>query len=361
MTPRTYSVPPRESRIPVAILWATGMVGRRFADLLANHPYFEVVQVAASPNSQGKVYGELLASRGFESPESIKNLILGTKDDISPVTVKLVFSAFEGTKHEIQATETELANKGLFVVSNNSAHRWTPEVPMMLPEVNPDHLALLETQESYIQHKGAIVVKPNCSIQSFTPVLKAWENFGIKQVTVVTEQAISGAGKTFAEWPEMVDNVIPYIGGEEEKTQSEPLKILGKNTGNHIELSTLPIVALCTRVAASDGHMANVIVELSQDISIEDLKNALETFQNPVASYQLPSSPESFLIYTAEENRPQTRLDRDTGTGMSVTVGRLQKKSPTLISFSALSHNTLRGAAGGAVLSAELLVAKWYL
>ncbi len=227
-TPRSYSTPHLETKIPVAILGATGMVGRRFAELLADHPYFSVAQVAASPNSRGKNYSKLVQSRWYTIPEWLSELTLGNIWDISRDRVRLIFSAFEGTKDEILTTESELASKWLIVVSNNSAHRWTLDVPMMLPEVNPDHLDLLVIQASYLQNKWGIVVKPNCSIQSFVPILKAWEQYGIRRVHVVTEQSISGAGKTYLEWPEMVDNVIPHIWGEEEKSENEPFKVLGE-------------------------------------------------------------------------------------------------------------------------------------
>ncbi len=360
-TPRSYSTPHLANKIPVAILGATGMVGRRFAELLADHPYFSVAQVAASASSRGKPYGDLVHSRWYAVPQSVSPLTLTDAWDISRDHVRLVFSAFDGSKSEILQTESELADRGLIVISNNSAHRWTPDVPMMLPEVNPDHLDLLTSQTSYIQSKWGIVVKPNCSIQSFVPILKAWEQYGIRRVHVVTEQSISGAGKTYAEWPEMVDNVIPHIWGEEEKSENEPLKVLGKIQNWVLSQLDLPISAICTRVASSDGHMANVFVEFDRNPSEQDLKKAIVEYNNPIATYHLPTSPEQFMMYTDDPNRPQNRLDRDNGVGMSITVGRLQSKWHNTYSFSALSHNTLRWAAGWAVLTAELLYARWYL
>lgn len=360
-TPRSYSTPHLANKIPVAILGATGMVGRRFAELLADHPYFSVVQVAASPSSQGKNYNELVTARWCTIPRWLFHLTLDNIWDISRDHVRLVFSAFEGTKDEILSTESELAKKWFVVVSNNSAHRWTPDVPMMLPEVNPEHLSLLTTQSSYLEKRWGIVVKPNCSIQSFVPILKAWEVFGIKRVHVVTEQSISGAGKTYREWPDMVDNVIPYIWGEEAKSENEPLKVLGKIRDWVLSKLDLPISAICTRVASSDGHMANVFVEFHESPSEEHLKKAITEYVNPIGMHHLPSSPDQFMIYTDDPDRPQTRLDRDNGDGMSITVWRLQNKWHNTYSFSALSHNTLRWAAGWAVLTAEVLHAKWYL
>lgn len=251
------------------------MVGRRFAELLVDHPFFRVEVLTASPRSTGRMYVDITSERGHQVPHS---LAFRQIEDVSMVTrerVQLVFSAFEGTKDQILTTESELADRGFLVVSNNSAHRWTSDVPMLMPEVNADHLELLKTQESWKISRGGIVVKPNCSIQSFVPVLKAWRKFGIKNVHVVTEQAISGAGKTFEEWHEMVDNVIPHIGGEEDKTESEPLKILGPS-GKPLSPEDFPISAICTRVAASDGHMANVFVEFESTPSREDLIEAIQ-------------------------------------------------------------------------------------
>jgi aspartate-semialdehyde dehydrogenase len=341
LEPRLYSTPPLSEKIPVAIIWATGMVGRRFSELLAEHPYFRVEALTASPRSTGRMYVDIASERGHKVP---KSLAFHQIEDLAWITrkrVRLAFSAFEGSKEEIIATESELAQKGFMVVSNNSAHRWTPAVPMLMPEVNADHLSLLETQESWKNADGGIVVKPNCSIQSFVPVLKAWEKFGIKDVHVVTEQSISWAGKTFEEWEEMVDNVIPHIGWEEDKTENEPRKILGL-AGSPLTKEDLPISAICTRVPTSDGHMANVFVEFDWAPSREELEGALRSYQNPLDELSLPSSPEEFLIYSEDPNRPQTRLDRDTGNGMSVTVGRLQQKWPKTWSFSGLSHNTVR-------------------
>jgi aspartate-semialdehyde dehydrogenase len=360
LEPRKYSTPPLTEKIRVAIVWATGMVGRRFAELLSEHPYFQVEALTASSRSTWRMYVDIATERGHRVP---KSLAFRQIEDLSQVTrtrVRLIFSAFEGTKDEILTTESELAKRGFMVVSNNSAHRWTPDIPMLMPEVNADHLSLLETQESWKNAEGGIVVKPNCSIQSFVPVLKAWEKFGIKDVHVVTEQSISWAGKTFEEWEEMVDNVIPHIGGEEQKTETEPLKILGQD-GKPLDKAQLPISAICTRVATTDGHMANVFVEFHWAPSREELERAISEYDNPLKSLDLPSSPYKFLIYSKDLDRPQTRLDRDTGDGMSVTVGRLQQKWLQKWSFSGLSHNTLRWAAGWAVLTAELLHARWYL
>jgi aspartate-semialdehyde dehydrogenase len=360
LKPRQYNTLPLTTKIPVAIVWATGMVGRRFAELLVEHPYFRVEALTASPRSTGRIYTDIANERWHTVPHSLAYQQIEDLSSITQDRVRLIFSAFEGTKEKILATESELARKGFVVVSNNSAHRWTHDVPMLMPEVNVDHLSLIESQASWKETRGGIVVKPNCSIQSFIPVLKAWERFGIKNVHVVTEQAISGAGKTFGEWQEMQDNVIPHIWWEENKTEQEPLKILGSDR-KPLSSHQLPISAICTRVATSDGHMANVFVEFEWSPTREDLEEALRNYENPIAWLHLPSSPEEFLIYTDDPNHPQTWLDRDTGGGMSVTVWRLQQKWSKKWSFSWLSHNTLRWAAGWAVLTAELLHAKWYL
>jgi len=346
LTPRQYNTPPLIEKIPVAIVWATGMVGRRFAELVTDHPYFDIVALTASQASTGRMYGDILAERWFWVQHALAYQQLVDISELTRDRVRLVFSAFDWSKDEILRTESMLAERWLMVVSNNSAHRWTPDVPMMLPEVNHEHLELLHSQESYQKNGGWIVVKPNCSIQSFVPVFKAWEQFGIKNAHVVTEQAISGAGKTFDTWPGMRDNVIPHIGWEELKTETEPMKILGKIEGGTLLARTLGISAICTRVAVTDGHMANVFIEFDRKVTKKELEDALRNFWNPLAKYHLPSSPDEFMIYTEDPDRPQTLLDRDNGNGMSITVGRLQQKWSKKWSFSWLSHNTLRWAAG---------------
>lgn len=348
-------------KLKVGILGATGMVGQRFITLLENHPWFEVVCLAASANSVGKNYQKAIAGRWKlqeKIPESIKNMkISSIEDDLDKISrpADFVFSAFDVEKEITKKIEEKYAAI-LPVVSNNSAHRWTLDVPMIMPEINPDHLELIKIQRKNRGWRGFIVVKPNCSLQSYLPIIYALKKFNPVEVSVTTLQAISGAGKNFKIWPEMVDNVIPFIGGEEEKTEKEPMKILGLVDNNHIELASRPkISATCIRVAASDGHMANVSVKFEKKPSREEIIEALHNFQNPLATLNLPSAPKKFIKYFPEDDRPQTRLDRDFENGMGITCGRFRQDPLSHWKFVALSHNTIRGAAGGAILTAELL------
>lgn len=356
-------------KLNVGILGATGMVGQRFISLLESHPWFEVVCVAASPRSAGKTYEKAVEGRWqmkSEIPNGVKNLIVKrVEDDLDEISkeVDFVFSALEMDKQKIKEIEEAYAGKDVPVVSNNSAHRWTEDVPMIIPEINPDHVKLIDIQrKNRGWNKGLIAVKPNCSIQSYVPIIKALEKYGPKRVAVTTLQAISGAGKTFETWPEMVDNVIPLIGGEEEKSEKEPMKVLGSIENDKLKLAEVPeISATCIRVPATDGHMASISIKLEKEIDDKEFINAIRTFNNPIAELNLPSAPKEFIKYFDEEDRPQTKLDRDFENGMGITVGRLRKDLILGWKFVALSHNTIRGAAGGAILLAELLKAKGYI
>ena len=356
-----------EQKLKVGILGATGMVGQRFISLLENHPWFEVVTVAASPRSAGKTYAEAVGDRWKMTtpmPEAVKDLVVMNVNDVEHVasTVDFVFSAVDMTKEEIKAIEEEYAKTETPVVSNNSAHRWTPDVPMVVPEINSDHFDVIEDQKKRLgTTRGFIAVKPNCSIQSYAPCLAAWKEFGPKEVVATTYQAISGAGKTFKDWPEMVENIIPYIGGEEEKSEQEPMKIWGKVQDGKIVNATAPnITAQCLRVACLNGHMAAVFASFEKKPTLEEIKECWANFEGEPQKLSLPSAPKQFLHYYEEDNRPQTKLDRMTEGGMAVNIGRLRQDSQYDIKFVCLSHNTLRGAAGGAVLMAELLAAKGY-
>lgn len=356
-------------KIPVGILGATGMVGQRFVELLSDHPWFEIVVVAASPRSAGKSYYDAVKGRWVSRnpiPKNVAKLKLkAVEEDLETIRkeVRLVFSALDLDKGPIQKIEENYAAAGVFVVSNNSAHRWTPDVPMVVPEINPQHLKVIDSQRKKRGWtSGGILVKSNCSIQSYVPILEAWKRFEPMKVTVTTLQAISGAGKTFASWPEMVENVIPYIGGEEEKSEQEPMKIWGTIQNGKIKNATLPkISATCIRVAVADGHMASVSVKFRKKPTTQQLLAAIKNYKNPVADLKLPSAPKQFIHYFEEDNRPQTKLDRGLGNGMSISIGRLREDTILDYKFVALSHNTLRGAAGGAVLAAELLAAKNYV
>jgi aspartate-semialdehyde dehydrogenase len=353
-------------KIPVAVLGATGMVGQRFVALLADHPWFELKVVAASARSAGRSYAEAVAGRWTQTvpiPPTVAGMtVLEVEKDDKAIagSVALAFSAVAMDKARIRAFEERYAGMDVAVVSNNSAHRWTEDVPMMIPEINPQHADLIAIQRKNRGWKrGLIVVKSNCSIQSYVPVLHALNAFEPERVIVCTQQAISGAGKTFESWPEMRDNVIPYIGGEEKKSEDEPLRVWGEIRNGKIELAKKPVIsATCIRVPVTDGHMASVNVAFAKPASREALIAAIKGFQNPVADLKLPSSPPEFLKYFDEDDRPQTKLDRDLGNGMTITVGRLREDSILGWKFIALSHNTLRGAAGGAVLTAEFLAAK---
>ena len=346
----------------VGIIGATGMVGQRFLTLLEDHPYFEVTALVASPRNAGKTYEQALDGRWKMTtplPEKYKNMIVISSEDIAAVKelVSFVFCAVNMKKDEIKALEEAYAKAEIPVVSNNSAHRWTPDVPMVIPEVNADHYEVIEAQKKRLGTKrGFIAVKPNCSIQGYVPALTAVKDFGIKEMVVTTYQAISGAGKTFNEWPEMIDNIIPFIGGEEEKSEQEPLRIWGKVVDGQIVKADGPaITSQCIRVPVTDGHMAAVFVKFENKPTKEQILARWKTFSGKPQELGLPSAPEQFITYMEEDNRPQTKLDRDIYGGMGVTVGRLREDTIYDYKFVALAHNTLRGAAGGALLCAELL------
>ena len=357
------------SKLKVGILGATGMVGQRFIALLENHPWFEVVTVAASERSAGKTYEEAVGGRWKMTspmPEAVKKLVVKNVSNVEEVAsgVDFVFSAVDMTKEEIKAIEEAYAKAETPVVSNNSAHRWTDDVPMVVPELNPEHLALIETQKKRLgTKKGFIVVKPNCSIQSYTPMLMALKEFGPKEVVATTYQAISGAGKTFKDWPEMVDNVIPYIGGEEEKSEQEPLRVLGKVENGKIKKADLPkITCQCIRVPVLNGHTASVFVKFRRKgLEKEQLIEKLVHYSGLPQQLGLPSAPKQFIQYLEDDNRPQIALDVDFENGMGISVGRIRRDSVYDWKFVGLSHNTVRGAAGGAVLCAELLKAQGYI
>lgn len=356
------------NKLKVGIVGGTGMVGQRFITLLENHPWFEVVSIAASEKSSGKSYLEAVEGRwklNVPIPEKVKNIIVKNAADVEDVAkdVDFVFCAVDMKKDEIKALEEAYAKTDTPVVSNNSAHRWTPDVPMVIPELNDSHLEIIESQRKRLGVKnGFIAVKPNCSIQSYVPALHPLRQFGVSKVTACTYQAISGAGKTFTDWPEMIDNVIPYIGGEEEKSEQEPLKIWGAIEGNEIVKAKSPIITTqCIRVPALDGHMAAVFVSFDKKPSKDEILALWESFKGKPQALELPSAPKQFLKYMTEDNRPQTRLDRDYENGMGVTVGRLREDVMFDYKFVCLSHNTIRGAAGGAVLIAELLKAEGYI
>ena len=353
----------------VGIIGATGMVGLRFALLLANHPWFNVTTLAASGRSAGKTYEEALGNRWAMTkpvPENLKSLVvLDAVADMKKVaaSVDFVFCAVDMKKDEIKALEEAYAKLECPVVSNNSAHRFTDDVPMVIPEINSDHTAIIEAQRKRLgTKKGFIAVKSNCSLQSYVPALYPLDEFGISNVLVCTYQAISGAGKTFERWPEMVDNVIPYIGGEEEKSEKEPLKIWGKVEGDKIVCAESPkFTAQCLRVPVSDGHMAAVFVSFDKKPTKDEIIAKWKEFAGAPQKLELPSAPKQFLNYFVEDNMPQTKLQRELEGGMAVSIGRLREDSQYDYKFVCLSHNTLRGAAGGAVLLAELLCAQGYM
>ena len=357
-----------EQKLRVGILGATGMVGQRFIALLENHPWFEVVTVAASPRSAGKTYEEAVGGRWKMTtpmPEGVKNLIVHNVNEVEAVaeTVDFVFSAVDMTKDEIKAIEEAYAKTETPVVSNNSAHRWTPDVPMMIPEINADHAKIIEKQRERLgTTRGFIAVKPNCSIQSYAPCLAAWKEFEPKEVVATTYQAISGAGKTFKDWPEMEGNIIPFIGGEEEKSEQEPLRVLGKVENGEIVKASLPkITCQCVRVPVLNGHTAAVFINFEKKPTKEQLIEKLVNFKGFPQEAELPSAPKQFIQYLEEDNRPQVTMDVDYENGMGVSIGRLREDSMFDFKFIGLSHNTVRGAAGGAVLCAEALTAKGYI
>ncbi len=357
-----------EKKLRVGILGATGMVGQRFIALLENHPWYEVVTVAASARSAGKTYKEAVGDNwkmDTPMPEAVKNLVVMNVNEVEEVAagVDFVFSAVNMSKDEIKAIEEEYAKTETPVVSNNSAHRWTPDVPMVVPEINPEHFDVIEFQKQRLGTKrGFIAVKPNCSIQSYAPVLTAWKEFEPYEVVATTYQAISGAGKTFKDWPEMVGNIIPFIGGEEEKSEQEPLRIWGKIEDGVIVKAKEPVITCqCIRVPVLNGHTAAVFVKFRKKPTKEQLIEKIRTFKGLPQELKLPSAPEHFMQYLEEDNRPQVSLDVDFENGMGVSVGRLREDTVYDYKFVGLSHNTVRGAAGGAVLCAELLTAKGYI
>lgn len=355
-------------KLRVGILGATGMVGQRFISLLENHPWFEVVTVAASPRSAGKTYEEAVGGRwkmDTPMPEAVKKLVVMNVNEVEKVasTVDFVFSAVDMSKEEIKAIEEAYAKTETPVVSNNSAHRWTPDVPMVVPEINPEHFDVIEFQKKRLgTTRGFIAVKPNCSIQSYAPVLTAWREFEPYEVVATTYQAISGAGKTFKDWPEMEGNVIPFIGGEEEKSEQEPLRLWGEIKDGVIEKAAEPVITTqCVRVPVLNGHTAAVFVKFRKNPTKEQLIEKMVNFKGAPQELDLPSAPKQFIRYMEEDNRPQVTLDVDYENGMGVTVGRLREDSVYDYKFIGLSHNTVRGAAGGAVLCAETLKAKGFI
>ena len=357
-----------EKKLRVGILGATGMVGQRFISLLENHPWFEVVTVAASPRSAGKTYEEAVGSRwkmATPMPEAVKQLVVMNVNEVEKVAagVDFVFSAVDMTKDEIKAIEEAYAKTETPVVSNNSAHRWTPDVPMVIPEINPEHFEVIPYQKKRLGTKrGFIAVKPNCSIQSYAPVLTAWKEFEPYEVVATTYQAISGAGKTFKDWPEMEGNLIPYIGGEEEKSEQEPLRIWGHIENGVIVKAEAPLITCqCLRVPVLNGHTAAVFVRFKKKASREQLIDKLVSFKGLPQELGLPSAPKQFIQYMEEDNRPQVSLDVDFEHGMGISVGRLREDTLYDYKFVGLSHNTVRGAAGGAELWAECLAAQGYI
>lgn len=344
------------------------MVGQRFVSLLDGHPWFELVSVAASERSAGKPYREAVKGRWVmkkDIPAGVADLTVRNVNEIDRIAreVDFVFSALDMGKEEIKALEDTYAKREIPVVSSNSAHRWTPDVPMVIPEINPEHLDVIPAQRKRLGAKrGFVAVKPNCSLQPYVPAFHALAEFRAVKASVCTYQALSGASKTFESWPEMVDNVIPFIGGEEEKSEREPLKIWGRVADGQIVNADLPVIsAQCIRVPVSDGHMAAVSVSFERKPPKGEVLERWKTFEGRPQRLGLPSAPKPFLLYFDEENRPQTRLDRDAGNGMAVTLGRLREDSLFDYKFVALSHNTVRGAAGGGILTAELLRVEGYL
>lgn len=357
-----------EKKLKVGILGGTGMVGQRFISLLENHPWFEVAAIAASPRSAGKTYEEAVGGRwkmDTPMPEAVKNMVVYNVLEVEKVAsqVDFVFSAVDMSKDEIKKIEEDYAKTETPVVSNNSAHRWTEDVPMVVPEINPEHYGLIEYQKKRLgTTRGFIAVKPNCSIQSYTPAIFALREFEPTLVVATTYQAISGAGKTFKDWPEMEGNVIPYIAGEEEKSEQEPLRLMGTLVDGHIEKAKLPVITTqCIRVPVLNGHTAAVFVNFNKKPTKEEIIDRLVNFKGLPQELNLPSAPKQFIQYLEEDNRPQVALDVDYENGFGVSFGRLREDSVFDWKFVGLSHNTVRGAAGGAVLSAELLTAQKYI
>jgi len=355
-------------KFKVGVLGGTGFVGQRFLTILENHPWFEVACIAASERSAGKNYREAVEGRwklNISIPEKIADIEVKNINQVNEIAgeTDFVFCAVDMKKEEIKAFEEMYAKTETPVVSNNSAHRWTPDVPMVIPEINPDHLVIIENQKKRLGTKnGFIAVKPNCSIQSYVPAIHPLMKFEPEKIMVCTYQAISGASKVFSDWPEIMDNVIPYIGDEEEKSENEPLKIWGFIKGDKIVRTEKPVISSqCYRVPVSDGHMAAVFVSFRRKLSREEIIEAWNKFQGKPQILDLPTAPKPFLKYYEETDRPQTRIDRDYEKGMGITLGRLREDSIFDYKFASLSHNTIRGAAGGAVLIAELLVSEGYL
>ena len=359
-----------EKKLRVGVLGATGMVGQRFISLLENHPWYEVVAVAASPRSAGKTYEEAVGGRWKMTtpmPEAVKKLVVMNVNEVEKVAacVDFVFSAVDMSKDEIKAIEEAYARTETPVVSNNSAHRWTPDVPMVVPEINPEHMDVIRYQRQRLgTERGFVAVKPNCSIQSYAPVLTAWKEFEPYEVVATTYQAISGAGKTFADWPQMEGNIIPYIGGEEEKSEREPLRIWGHvdDEKKAIVPAKSPVITCqCVRVPVLNGHTAAVFVKFRKKPTKEQLIEALNRYEGVPQKLSLPSAPKQFIRYMKEDDRPQVALDVDFENGMGVSVGRLREDTVYDWKFIGLSHNTVRGAAGGALLCAELLKEQGYI
>ncbi len=357
-----------EKKLKVGILGATGMVGQRFIALLENHPWFQVVTVAASPRSAGRTYEEAVGDRWKMTtpmPEAVKKLVVMNVNEVEKVAagVDFVFSAVDMTKDEIKAIEEAYAKTETPVVSNNSAHRWTPDVPMVVPEINPEHFDVIPFQKKRLgTERGFIAVKPNCSIQSYAPVLTAWKEFEPYEVVATTYQAISGAGKTFKDWPEMEGNIMPYSGGEEEKSEQEPLRLWGTIEDGVIVKAQSPVITCqCVRVPVLNGHTAAVFVKFRKKVTKEQLIEKLREFKGVPQELKLPSAPAQFIQYLEEDNRPQVTADVDFERGMGISVGRLREDAVYDYKFIGLSHNTVRGAAGGAVLCAELLTARGYI
>ncbi len=355
-------------KLKVGILGATGMVGQRFVTLLADHPWFDIRVLAASPRSEGRTYEEAAGKRWKMTdpmPESVRSMVIRNVNDIDGVSseVDMVFSAVDMSKDEIRRFEEDYAKTETPVVSNNSAHRWTQDVPMVIPEINPEHFDVIEAQRRRLGTKrGFIAVKPNCSIQAYTPALAAWKEYEPYEVVASTYQAISGAGKTFADWPEMNGNVIPYIGGEEEKSEKEPLKVFGRVEDGVIIPASEPLISCqCVRIPVLNGHTASVFLKFRKNPSKEELIEKLVSFRGYPQEKMLPSAPKQFIQYCEDDNRPQVSLDVDYERGMGVSIGRLRRDTIYDWKFIGLAHNTLRGAAGGGVLCAETLVSMGYI
>ena len=359
-----------KQKFKVGILGATGMVGQRFVTLLADHPWFEIAALAASVRSAGKTYEEAVGSRwkmAVPIPEKVKDMVLLNVNEVEKVSsrVDFLFSAVDMSKDEIRAIEEQYAKTETPVVSNNSAHRWTPDVPMVIPEINAEHFNVIKYQRRRLgTTRGFIAVKPNCSIQTYTPALAAWKEYEPYEVVASTYQAISGAGKTFKDWPEMVGNIIPFISGEEEKSEREPLRIFGTidpEKGEIVPAGEPVITCQCVRVPILDGHTASVFVKFRKKPGREELIDKLVHYRGIPQEKNLPSAPRQFIQYCEEDNRPQITLDVNYERGMGVSVGRLREDTVYDWKFIGMAHNTLRGAAGGAVLCAETLVSLGYI